>query len=122
MNRLIDATTWEYMGVGAGAAVGEVELAVGRVGDGKPAALIASGIHGDEGPWGSWAIHKLLEQVTLDELRGSLRVVPVANPLAMEADARNAPLDTLDLNRVFPGDAHGSHTERLAAVLVTQAV
>jgi predicted deacylase len=122
MNRLIDAMTWEYMGVGAGAAVGEVELAVGRVGDGKPAAMIASGVHGDEGPWGSWAIHKLLEQTPLDDLRGSLRVVPVANPLAMEADARNAPLDTLDLNRVFPGDANGSHTERLAAALVVHAV
>jgi predicted deacylase len=122
MDRLIDAMTWEYIGVGAGAAVGEVELAVGRVGNGKPVALIAAGVHGDEGPWGSWAIHKLLEQTSLDELRGSLRVVPVANPLAMEADTRNAPLDTLDLNRVFPGDANGSHTERLAATLVAQAV
>jgi len=122
MNTLNDAITWEYVGVGAGAAVGEVELAVGRVGDGKPVAVIAAGIHGDEGPWGSWAIHKLLDQVSLDDLRGSLRVVPVANPLAMEADARNAPLDTLDLNRVFPGDPDGSHTERLAATLVAHAV
>ena len=40
-----------------------------------------------------------------------------ANPLALEADARNAPLDHLDLNRTFPGDVDGSHTEVLAATL-----
>jgi predicted deacylase len=51
-----------------------------------------------------------------------LRIVPVCNPFAMEADARNSPFDSLDLNRVFPGNATGSHTERIAAVLTEQAV
>jgi len=122
VKRLINAMTWQRIPVGAGAAVGAIELAVGNVGSGKPVALITAGIHGDEGPWGSWAIHKLLDKTSLDDLQGTLRVVPVANPLAMEADARNAPLDTLDLNRVFPGNAEGSHTERLAAALVAHAV
>src|SRR5690606_11019786 len=54
----------------------------------------------------------------LSELKGSLRVIPVVNPFAMQADAHNAPFDTLDLNRVFPGNVKGSHTERLAAALV----
>src|SRR5690242_1102898 len=107
-NRLIDAIVWQRVSVGAGAAVGAVELAVGSVGRGKPVGLITAGVHGDEGPWGSWAIHKLLEQTSPDDLQGTLRVVPVANPLAMEADARNAPLDMLDLNRVFPGNMEGS--------------
>jgi predicted deacylase len=40
----------------------------------------------------------------------------------MQADARNAPLDTLDLNRSFPGNLDGSHTEVLAATLVQEAV
>ncbi|MCC7448653.1 MAG: succinylglutamate desuccinylase/aspartoacylase family protein [Anaerolineae bacterium] len=114
--------TWQRIPVGAGAAIGAIELAVGSVGNGKPVGLITAGIHGDEGPWGLWAIHKLWEQTSLDDLQGTLRIVPVANPLAMEADARNAPLDTLDLNRVFPGNPDGSHTERLAAALVTHAV
>jgi predicted deacylase len=121
MNRLIDHISWERIPIGAGAAVGQVEIAIGSVGTGRPLALITAGIHGDEGPWGAWALHKLLAS-HIDGLRGSLRVVPVANPLAMEADARNAPLDTLDLNRVFPGDLNGSHTERLAAALVAHAV
>lgn len=122
MTTLREMVQWQRFPVGAGAAVRQVELAVGTVGTGKPTALITAGIHGDEGPWGAWAIHKLLDLVSTDDLRGTIRVVPVANPLAMEADLRNAPLDTLDLNRVFPGNADGSHTERLAAALVEHAV
>ncbi|MHB8624813.1 MAG: succinylglutamate desuccinylase/aspartoacylase family protein [Aggregatilineales bacterium] len=122
MTTLNHSIEWQQIPIGAGAAVSQVNLAVGRVGSGSPTALIAAGVHGDEGPWGAWAIHKLLSTVSTDELRGSLRVVPVANPLAMESDTRNAPLDTLDLNRVFPGSAEGSHTERLAAALVTHGV
>ena len=53
----------------------------------------------------------------MKRLTGRLRVVFAANPLAAQADARNTPLDVLDLNRSFPGSSEGSHTERLAAAL-----
>ena len=43
--------------------------------------------------------------------------MPLANPLAMQADKRNAPFDQLDLNRAFPGAVDGSYTERLAQIL-----
>ncbi|NDJ59518.1 MAG: succinylglutamate desuccinylase [Chloroflexi bacterium] len=122
MTRLNELIEWESVPIPAGAAVGSVPLMIGRAGRGAPVVLIAAGVHGDEGPWGAWAIHKLLTQTPADDLLGSLRVVPAANPLALEADARNAPLDTLDLNRTFPGSAHGSHTERLAATLVERAL
>src|SRR5438045_641338 len=98
MTQLNEIVIWERLPVPAGAAVGQVELAIGHVGSGHPVALITAGIHGDEGPWGAWAIHKLLEQTATTRLIGSLLVVPVANPLAMEADTRNAPVDTLDVN------------------------
>lgn len=122
MDTLLEAMRWTRIPIPTGAASGTIQLAIGEVGSGSPLALVTAGVHGDEGPWGAWAIRKLLEQTPLDDLHGTLRVVPTANPLAMEADARNAPLDTLDLNRVFPGDAKGSHTERLAATLVEQAL
>jgi predicted deacylase len=122
MAALIDRIKWEYIPIPAGAAVGTVRLGIGSVGRGHPIGLITAGVHGDEGPWGGWAIRKLLTDTQEEELIGSLRVVPVANPLAMQADARNAPLDTLDLNRVFPGDRGGSHTERLAAELTTHTI
>ena len=122
MTRLVESIAWRHVPIPAGAAVGRVELAIGEVGEGHPRALVTAGIHGDEGPWSAWAIHKTLGSVDLEELRGSLRVVPVANPLAMEADARCSPLDDLDLNRAFPGKPDGSHTERLAAALTRQAL
>jgi hypothetical protein len=122
MVALLDRIQWDTIPIPAGAAEGAISLGIGRVGSGSPVGLITAGVHGDEGPWGAWAIQKMLAQTDEDELIGSLRIVPVANPLAMQADARNAPLDTLDLNRVFPGDPKGSHTERLAAALVAGAV
>lgn len=122
MDSLLSAVRWKHIPLPTGAATGQINLSIGEVGSDAPVALVTAGVHGDEGPWGAWAIRKLLAQTPLDELSGTLRIVPTANPLAMEADARNAPLDTLDLNRVFPGSDEGSHTERLAAVLVEHAV
>lgn len=119
---LREGIQWKEASVGVGAAAGSLRVRIGSVGEGGPTALVTAGIHGDEGPWGAWAIHKLLEQTALDDLIGTLRIVPVANPLAMEADARCAPLDALDLNRVFPGNPQGSHTERLAALLTEHAL
>jgi predicted deacylase len=64
----------------------------------------------------------MLEGAKLNELQGTIRVVPVANPPAMEADARCSPLDSLDLNRAFPGMSMGSQTERLADGLTRHAL
>jgi predicted deacylase len=122
MPMLAELIRWKRTPVGANAAVGTVQLAIGEIGSSAPVALITAGIHGDEGPWGVRAIFKMLEQVPQGELLGTIRIIPVANPLAMEADARNAPLDSLDLNRVFPGNPHGSHTEKLAATIVEQGL
>lgn len=119
---LRESIQWKDVSVGVGAAAGALNVRFGSIGSGKPIALVTAGIHGDEGPWGAWALSKFLEQVKLSDLIGTLRIVPVTNPLAMEADARCAPLDVLDLNRVFPGNPNGSHTERLAAILAEHAV
>jgi predicted deacylase len=121
-NNLSEGIQWTEVPVGVGAAAGSLQIRIGSVGQGKPVALITAGIHGDEGPWGAWAIRKFLDQTPRADLLGTLRVVPLTNPLAMEADARCAPLDVLDLNRVFPGNPKGSHTERLAAILAEHAV
>lgn len=74
------------------------------------------------GVGGAYAINKLMDSVLVDDLIGTLRIIPVANPLAMEVDSRVSPLDHLDLNRVFPGDHDGSHTERLADLIVKEAL
>jgi predicted deacylase len=122
MKTLLDAITWHSIPLPGEAVTGQVPLAIGTVGEGKPVASITAGIHGDEGPWGAWAIRKLLESTTIELLVGTLRIVPCANPLAVQADTRNAPLDSLDLNRSFPGNRAGSHTEVLAAILAEELV
>lgn len=113
---LFEALRWRDVPVAGDVAHGTVTLRVGEVGETGPSTLLTAGVHGDEGPWGALALQRALD-VPLDRLRGRLTVVLAANPLAQQADARNAPLDHLDLNRSFPGDPGGSHTQRLAAAL-----
>lgn len=115
---VFDEIKWKKYHVSSSAAYGECSLKVGEVGEGFPRATIIAGVHGDEGPWGALAIRYLLKNIEINDLLGSLKIVPVANPLAMEADSRVSPIDDLDLNRVFPGDPNGSHTQRIAATLV----
>jgi hypothetical protein len=119
---LLDRLRWRELPIPGTAARGGLALHIGEAGAGGPVALVTAGVHGDEGPWGAWAIHTLLASLRPDDLLGTLRVIPVANPLAMEADLRNAPVDQLDLNRAFPGNATGSYTERVAAAIVAEAL
>jgi predicted deacylase len=115
MTDLYHSVRWQRTPL-AHRAHSQAELVVGTVGEGGPGTLITAGIHGDEGPWGALAIQQLLT-LPRTALRGTLRLVMAANPTAAESDARSSPLDHLDLNRVFPGDEHGSHSERLGAQL-----
>ena len=115
MTTLYEALEWHKLSVPADAATGTLNVSVGTVGEGSM-AFLSAGVHGDEGPWGALALREVLAQ-PLERLKGRLQVVLAANPLAAQADARNAPLDVLDLNRSFPGSGEGSHTERLAATL-----
>ncbi|HVU09747.1 MAG TPA: M14 family metallopeptidase [Phototrophicaceae bacterium] len=119
---LKDALVWEEHAVPSTAAYGSLKVRIGRVGTGSPVGLLTASVHGDEGPWGTRAIAKFLESTPLSDLKGSLRVVPVTNPMGFESDKRNSFLDELDLNSSFPGSATGSHTQRLAAVLAEHAV
>jgi hypothetical protein len=119
---LFDEIKWKEYHISSSAAYGVCSLSIGEVGEDSPRATILAGVHGDEGPWGSIAIRYLLKDIEKKDLLGSLKVVPVANPLAMEADSRVSPIDNLDLNRVFPGDPKGSHTQQIAATLVEHAL
>ena len=111
---------WRKKRLISGAASSQ-SLLIGYYGEGQPSVTIIAGVHGDEGPWGAWAISKFLEKIQPDQLEGSIKIVPQSNPSAMEFNSRVSPMDHLDLNRVFPGDNKGSYTERLA-YLITDAV
>ena len=120
--RLGEMISWKAYDVPAGLATGSIPVHVGEVGSGGPVGVVTASVHGDEGPWGTWSVNRLIAGAARDELIGTLRIVPVAHPLAMAADARQTDLDLLDLNNVFPGDPRGTHTQRLAAVLAEHAL
>src|SRR5512142_2811182 len=76
-------------------------------------------IHGDE-PLPNAVLRHLLSEMDPARLKGTLLVMPVANPYAYEALSRFTPHDGINLNRYFPGAADGYITERIADTIVTQ--
>jgi len=72
-----------------------------------------AGMHGDEVE-GVQAARKLINLVKPTELAGNLVIFPTVNTTAYNARLRESPIDNRDLNRLFPGNEHGTFSERLA--------
>jgi uncharacterized protein len=86
-----------------------------------PTLGISAAIHGDEVD-GVLIVRELVRSLDAARLTGTLRLLPVANPLALEAISRNTPIDNLDLNRVFPGARDGWLSEQLAHVIANEFI
>ncbi len=84
-----------------------------------PMFIAAAGVHGDEyeGPQGLW---RAIADLRPEEMHGTLVAMPICNPWAAAAGIRETPasIDGVNLARTFPGDAHGTPTQRLAAALL----
>jgi predicted deacylase len=91
----------------------KVSVLVAAGGAHRPRLVCVAGIHGNE-PEGVTALLELWDEIDPAVLDGTLALVPVANPPAFRAGERRNPGDGLDMNRIFPGRADGSVTERLA--------
>jgi predicted deacylase len=78
-----------------------------------PRLVCVAGIHGNE-PEGITALFELWDEIAPSDLSSTLVLVPAANPPAFRAGERRNPEDPLDMNRIFPGRADGTITERLA--------
>ncbi|MET8573560.1 succinylglutamate desuccinylase/aspartoacylase family protein [Streptomyces sp. NPDC005012] len=80
-----------------------------------PRVVFTAGMHGGEFT-GIEAAARLADLLDPRRVHGQVVICPVANPPAVY-DGRLAasPLDGVNINRVFPGDAGGLPTERLAA-------
>jgi predicted deacylase len=87
---------------------------------GRTVALIA-GVHGDEED-GVLALRRIAAWLDRKAVRGTVRIVSVANPPAYAAIRRESPLDGLNLARVFPGRPDGSVTERLAHLITHEVI
>jgi N-alpha-acetyl-L-2,4-diaminobutyrate deacetylase len=83
-----------------------------------PTALVLAGNHGDEYP-GQVAILKLCRELTPEQIRGRIILIPCLTIPGSKASTRLSPLDGKNFNRVFPGNAGGSVSEMLAHYLTT---
>jgi predicted deacylase len=86
-----------------------------------PVLAVLAGVHGDEYE-GIRAIPQIFRAFDPAELRGRLIMVPVCNPPAYRTATRSSPIDGLNLARVFPGDPHGTVTQRLAHALTERVI
>jgi len=81
-----------------------------------PCVLLCGGIHGDEYE-PQIVLRGLIDTLDSADIHGRLIIIPTINPSASQNGARVSPEDGKNMNRVFPGDAHGTVTERMAAFL-----
>src|SRR5690242_8836241 len=80
-----------------------------------PRLLIVAGVHGDEYE-PMEAVRRLIADITPEQLKGSVTLVPCVNEAAFRRASRVGE-DQLDLARVCPGRPDGSITERIAHAL-----
>lgn len=95
--------------VGTGSAAGA---------EGKRIAVV-TGVHGDEleGQYVAFELARRLNEHP-ELLTGTIDIYPAINPLGINCIERSVPMFDVDLNRTFPGDAHGDVTETLAAAVI----
>lgn len=84
-------------------------------GDG-PTVLILGGNHGDEYQ-GQIAGMKLARSLKPDMVSGRIIIIPSLNFPAAKAATRLSPLDGMNMNRAFPGQAEGHVTSQIAHYL-----
>lgn len=85
-----------------------------------PTVLISGGVHGDEYEAPA-AIHTFFDALDPGQLAGTVVGLPVVNMAAWLARSRTAPVDGVDLNRVFPGDPAAAEPSRQLAAAVFAA-
>ncbi len=85
--------------------------------NGKRVAIV-TGIHGDELE-GQYICYQLVKQITanMKNLKGTVDIYPVVNPLGMESASRAVPITGMDMNKVFPGSDSGAFAENIAKTL-----
>ncbi len=89
-----------------------IPLTVIRNGTG-PTALITGGNHGDEYE-GPLAVSEFANSAKPSLISGRVICVPFMNYPAFQAGKRTSPIDGGNMNRLFPGRADGSVSEKIA--------
>ena len=89
-----------------------VPISFARNGEG-PGAVLTGANHGDEYE-GPIALQNLANTIDADRINGQVVIIPYMNFPAFQAGARVSPIDQLNMNRIFPGNAKGTTTQVIA--------
>jgi uncharacterized protein len=92
-------------------------------GQGKgPVLTLTAGIHGDEFP-AIFALQKFSKTIKPETLRGTLIIVHLANLEGFHGRrVALSPVDEKNLNRVFPGSADGTLTEKIGYFMTNELI
>ena len=84
-------------------------------GTGRKRICIVTGTHGDELE-GQMVCYEMARIVTenIQRLNGTVEIYPALNPLGIDTIQRGIPNFDLDMNRIFPGNEHGTMAEQSA--------
>jgi predicted deacylase len=77
------------------------------------------GTHGNEYE-GQVAVKRLCTDLHADEISGRVVLIPQLSESACTANSRTSPLDGLNMNRAFPGNARGTVSSRIAHFVKTR--
>jgi len=89
-----------------------IPITVAKKGNG-PTVLLTGGNHGDEYE-GPIALFDLAAGIKDEALSGRVIIVPGMNYPAFRAAKRTSPIDSGNMNRVFPGNPEGTITDKIA--------
>ncbi len=80
---------------------------------------IVTGTHGDEleGQYVAYMVAKRVQE-NPEYLNGILDIYPATNPLGIDCIERGIPSFDMDMNRVFPGDSHGTMVDIVARDII----
>ena len=78
-----------------------------------PTALLTGGNHGDEYE-GPIALFCLAERTDFNNIQGRILIIPAMNYPAFQRATRISPIDSVNLNRAFPGKPDGTITQIIA--------
>lgn len=100
-------------------AYGWIPFPIACIGNGRgPSVFLSAGVHGDEYE-GQIALSRLIQNLKVEDIRGRLIILPMANFPAGYAGLRVSPIDDVNLNRSFPGDPNGTPTQIIAHYIET---
>ncbi|WBU63902.1 N(2)-acetyl-L-2,4-diaminobutanoate deacetylase DoeB [Paracoccus aerodenitrificans] len=95
-------------------AWGSVMIPITVIANGQgPTALLTGGNHGDEYE-GPIALQQLAWEIAPEQVSGRVIIVPYMNYPAFRAGTRVSPIDSVNLNRAFPGRPDGTVSQKIA--------